>query len=511
MPTSPEVGSARAPSRPPGTRLSKSKFLSGLQCLKRLYLEVHAPELATEPDVHQQAILDMGTEVGELARRRFSGGVLVDADHRHPAEALRRTAELLADPSVPAVFEGAFEYDRVLVRVDVLERVRFEANGVPQWRLVEVKSSTRVKDIHVEDLALQTYVLIGAGVALAESSLLHINTQYVYQGGELDLDQLFALQDLTAAVGGRQSDVMARLDTMKAFLAEPAPPSIEPDGHCHSPYECPFWSHCTRDKPDRWIFHLPGGTRTFQQLAQRGVETIDEIPQGFTLTIPQRRMKEQVEWVGPGLKALLESVRYPVHHLDFETFMPAIPKFAGTRPYQAIPTQWSNHIEMEDGRVRHDEYLCADSRDPRPELVETILESVGQEGSICVYSAYERAILEGLAEAFPAFARDLRRMTARLWDLLPVIRGHYYHPGFQGSYSIKAVLPALLPELGYGDLEIQEGGVAAQAYARMVFVETDWVERERLRTALLRYCERDTLAMLELRRALLDKARDQRG
>ncbi|HYL81185.1 MAG TPA: DUF2779 domain-containing protein, partial [Candidatus Acidoferrum sp.] len=197
---------------------------------------MHSPDLATKPDEQQQAILDMGTEVGELARQRFPGGVLVEADHRHPTEALRRSAELLADPSVPAIFEGAFEHDRVLVRVDILERVRSEPGGAPQWRLIEVKSSTRVKDIHIDDLALQTYVLTGAGVELAGSWLLHINTQYVYQGGEVDLERLFALHELTKTVEGRQSDVMARLDTMRAILPEPSPPTIEPDGHCHSPY-----------------------------------------------------------------------------------------------------------------------------------------------------------------------------------------------------------------------------------------------------------------------------------
>jgi predicted RecB family nuclease len=182
-----------------------------------------------------------------------------------------------------------------------------------------------------------------------------------------------------------------------------------------------------------------------------------------------------------------------------------------TRPYQTVPTQWSNHIETEDGQVLHHEFLSTDPRDSRSDLIEALLESVGGEGSICVYSPYERAILEALADAFPKFAGDLRRVTERLWDLLPVVRGQYYHPGFQGSFSIKAVLPALLPELGYDDLEIREGGVAAQVYGRMVFEETDWVEKLRLREALLRYCERDTLAMLRLRHVLLEKARSLKG
>jgi predicted RecB family nuclease len=487
--------------RPPGIRLSKSKFLSGLQCHKRLYLEIHHRELASEPDEQTQAILDMGTAVGEEARKRFPDGVLVEADHLHPAEALKRTAELLGDPSVPAIFEGAFEFDQVLVRVDILERV-----GPDAWRLIEVKSSTRVKDVYLDDLAIQSYVLTGAGVALAGVGLMHINNQYVYPGGELDLGQLFACQDLAAPVSGRLAEVPARLAGMKMMLTEPSAPAIEPDAHCHQPYDCPFWDHCTKDKPARWIYHLPGGERTFQQLAAQGIQTIDDIPPGFKLSILQRRVKDNVEWIGPRLKAMLQTVRYPVHHLDFETFMPAIPKFPLTRPYQTIPTQWSNHIQTEEGAVYHHEYLCRDPKDPREELAVKLLESLGREGSICVYSAYEQAILKSLADTLPALRSELEQVLARLWDLLPVIQEQYYHPEFEGSFSIKSVLPALVPSLGYGDLDIQEGGVAAQHYYRMVFEETDWVEKERLRDALLNYCRRDSLAMLELRRTLFSKA-----
>jgi len=490
-------------------RLSKSKYLSGLQCHKRLYLEIHQRELASEPDEHTQAILDMGTMVGEEARKRFPGGVLVEADHRHPTEALKRTAELVADPSVTAMFEGAFEFDRVLVRVDVLERIRQddgEAKGSEAWRLIEVKSSTRVKDVHLDDLAIQSHVLAGAGIALAGVGLMHIDNHYLYPGGELDLERLFALQDVTALVAERLEKVPDRLTAMKTMLAGPSAPAIEPDSHCHQPYDCPFWEHCTKDKPDRWIHRLPGGERAFQQLAAQGIQTIDEIPAGFKLSLIQRRVKDNVEWVGPRLYAMLRTVRHPIHHLDFETFMPAIPKFPLTRPYQAIPTQWSNHIEAEDGSVRHHEYLCTTPTDPREELAVTLLESLGREGSICVYSSYERAILKSLAEALPLLKRELEQAMGRLWDLLPVIQEQYYHPQFEGSFSIKSVLPALVPSLGYEDLDIREGGMAALHYYRMVFEETDWVEKERLREALRRYCQRDTLAMVELRKALAAKA-----
>ncbi len=488
------------------TRLSKSKFLSGLQCPKRLYLEIRAPELATEPDAQTQAILEMGTSLGELARQRYPGGVLVDADHRHAAEALRRTAELLHDPKVPTIFEGAFEFEQVLIRVDILERVSLGQDGACAWRLVEVKSSARVKDVHLDDLALQTHVLTGAGLAVSASCLMHINTRYVYSGGEVDLSALFCIRDLTREVAVKQPEVPARLSGMRTMLLAPLPPAIEPDGHCHTPYECRFWDHCTKDKPARWVFHLPGGERVVQQLIGRGIETIDEIPPTFRLTTVQRRMKDNVEWISPRLEAALQAVRYPVHHLDFETFMPAVPRFPMTKPYQAIPTQWSNHIEIEAGELRHAEYLRTDANDPREELALALLESVGKEGSICVYSAYERSMLERLAESLPTLRSELHLVIRRLWDLLPVIRDHYYHPEFRGSFSIKSVLPVLMPELSYGDLEIQEGGLAGRFYDRMVFQETDWVERVRIQEALLKYCERDTLAMVEIRRVLLAKA-----
>nr|MBI3614218.1 DUF2779 domain-containing protein [Nitrospirota bacterium] len=180
-------------------------------------------------------------------------------------------------------------------------------------------------------------------------------------------------------------------------------------------------------------------------------------------------------------------------------------------PYQTIPTQWSNHIETEEGRVRHEAYLCRDPDDPREEFAATLLESLGREGSICVYSDYERTVLQRLAEALPSLRADLMQAMARLWDLLTIVKDHYYHPAFAGSFSIKSVLPALVPALSYEDLEIREGGTAARAYQQMVFEETDWVEKERLREALLQYCERDTLAMLAVRKALAARAMEARN
>jgi predicted RecB family nuclease len=508
MTESHDVSSAPAAAPP---RLSKSKFIAGLQCLKRVYLEVHRPQLATPPDPSTQAMLDMGTEIGVLAQRRFPGGAIVTAGYRQREAALAQTAALLEDPTVPAIFEAALQYDDVLVRVDILERVPAEEGQPSAWRLIEVKSSTRVKDVHLDDLAVQSHVLSGAGLTLAGTCLMHIDTGYFYNGGDVDLQELFAIEDLSEAVAGRRALVPDRLAAMKAALLEPEPPVIEPDHHCHSPYECPFWAHCTHEKPARWIYHLPGAKQIVNRLVQQGITTIDEIPEGTTLSLAQRRVKDNIEWVSPKLAAELQSVRYPVHHLDFETVMLAVPRFSSTRPYQSIPVQWSNHIELESGELLHQEFLHSDPTEPRRRWAEALIESLGEKGSICVYSAYEEAMMRQLAESFPEFRSAFSAIIKRLWDLHPIIKNHYYHPAFQGSYSIKSVLPAVVPSMGYDDLTIKEGGQAASAYYRMVFVETDWIEQATIRDALLRYCARDTMAMVELRRVLQQKTGQSRS
>lgn len=491
----------------PTPRLSKSKFLAGLQCHKRVYLEVRHPQLASEPDASTQAMLDMGTEIGERARCLFPGGVLIAESYRQREAALVHTAAVIDELTAPAIFEGAFQHDGVLVRTDILQRASGEAVGQAAWRLIEVKSSSKVKDIHLDDLAIQRYVLQGAGVNVVETCLMHINTQYLYQDGDIDLEALFTLENVSEAVAGRGIEVPDRLAAMKTAVAQAEPPSVEPDRHCHIPYECPFWAHCTKDKPARWVYHLPGSKQVVSQLLEQGITTIDEIPDSTKLTLVQRRVKDNVEWISHKLGAVLESVRYPVHHVDFETVMLAIPRFPSTRPYQALPVQWSNHIEFESGELQHQEFLHVEASDPRSQLAEALIESLGQAGSICVYSPYERSVLEQLAEALPSFRAPLHTLLKRIWDLFPIIRDHYYHPAFGGSYSIKSVLPAVVPTLGYADLAIQEGGQAASEYYRMVFVETDWIERAKIQEALRHYCKRDTLAMVELRRALREKAK----
>ncbi|MCS6897233.1 MAG: DUF2779 domain-containing protein, partial [Nitrospira sp.] len=471
-------------------QLSKSKYLAGLQCRKRLYLEVYHPDLATPPAPAARAALDMGTEIGMQARRLFPGGLLINEGPRQRDQALARTVSAMADPTVPAVFEGAFQHEGIFVRVDILERLEAPSNGRSSWRLIEVKSSSRVKDVHLNDVAIQSAVVQGNGISLSALCVMHVNTEYVYEGGEVNMSRLFTLKDVTAAVADRLCEIPRQVASLKAVLQESKPPDIEPGRHCHNPYACPFWNHCTHDKPVRWIYYLPGSKEVSARLAEQGVSTIDDIPAGATLSPSQRLVKENVEWISPGLRKALQTIRYPVHHLDFETVMLAVPRFPFTRPYQSIPVQWSNHIETEPACLTHQEFLHTEPTEPRKRWAEALIESLGCEGSICVYSPYEEAMMRQLVEAFPEFRSAFQPLFKRLVDLHQIIKDHYYHPRFNGSYSIKSVLPAMVPSLGYRDLAIQSGGQAAAEYYRMVFVETDWVERAAIRDALLRYCQR---------------------
>jgi hypothetical protein len=480
-------------------RLSKSRFMAGLQCHKRLYLELYAPDLAAETDAATQARFDAGTEVGEVARQRFPGGRLLAQDHKHHAAAEKETRRLLADPGVPTLYEAAFRHDDVAVRTDILVRQR---RGT--FDLIEAKSTTGWKEQHVPDLAVQLYVLEGAGVQVGHAYLMHLNRDYVYGGGDYDLGELFACADLTEQVRALQPDVVTALSAMRQPLRAEDPPPIPTGPHCTSPYTCEFYNHCHTDRPDYPIEHLPGLREPLvTQLADLDILDIRDIPPDFMgLTALQVRARDVLQsgnrYHDPAITEALAKVQFPVHFLDFETFAPALPVFVGTRPYQTIPFLWSDHVLSGDGQVTHHEFLHDVSDDPRRPFAESLLEVASEGGSIVVYSSFEATRLRELEALFPDLAPELGQLRARLFDLLPVVRTHVYDEAFRGSFSIKAVLPALVPHLDYNDLEIGGGLLASLAYEELRKPSTPADRTAELRANLLAYCRRDTEAMLEL-------------
>jgi hypothetical protein len=239
------------------------------------------------------------------------------------------------------------------------------------------------------------------------------------------------------------------------------------------------------------------------------IQDISDIPDSYYLTDLQERMKRCVvdndEFISRRLHGQLTNVEYPIHFLDFETVNPAIPRYANTRPYQIIPFQWSDHILHKDGTIEHKEYLCDDDKDPREDFVRTLLDTLGKKGTIYIYTAYEKGIITRLAEHFPQFRNDLLLIPKRFRDLCAIVRNNFYDPGFYGSFSLKSVLPVLVPDMDYESLSIQEGNQASFEFLRMLDPSATPEEKQRIKQALLEYCGYDTLAMVKLRDNLLER------
>jgi len=450
-------------------------------------------------------MLAVGTEVGVAARLLVPGGALVEEGSDRHAEAVERTRHLIADPAVPAIFEAAFAFDRVLMRADLLERL---PNGA--WRLGEVKSTTRVKPEHLHDLAIQAYVIAGSGLIVEQMELVHVDTSYVRGENPIDWQGYFRREDVTAEVRDLLPSMPERVAVMHTILGAPVAPEIRPSSHCFSPFECEFWDRCTGNKPADWIINLPRlKTAMFAELDANGVESMRDIPPDFPLTPAQRRVVDAVvsglEFISDELPEALAPLGPPVSYLDFETFSPAIPLYAATRPYQRIPFQWSLHHDDGTGDVRHFEFLAAGDADPRREFAETLIQAISRTaGPVIVYSPFEATVLRDLAVVLPDLSGSLLALIDRMVDLLPIIRRHVTHPEFLGSNSIKVVAPALVPGFTYDDLEgVADGNDASAVFYRLASDKSlSSADRARNRQALLEYCGRDTLALMYVHRRL---------
>jgi predicted RecB family nuclease len=477
--------------------ISKSKYMAGVQCLKRLYWQVHEPELGGVPDATAVAIMEQGREVGKLARQLFAGGV--EVPFGDPEQAIRITRELIANPEVPAIFEAAFENGGVLIRVDILHRRR---DG--RWRLIEVKSTASPKEEHLDDVAIQHRVVSRCGLDLASSCLAHVNRSYVFQGGSIDVRRFFKIRNLTRRVQRLQPKLTFQLRSELRVLVMPKAPDIPPGPHCTNPVTCEFFDRCNPPLPDDHIGYLPRlHASAEEELEEIGVKSIRDVPDDFELTEIQRRAATCVQtgesWFNPELGVVLRSLRYPLYFMDFESVNPAVPRFPGMRPYDQLPFQWSVHVLRQPGaEPEHYEFLATDASDPRREFVESLCNALGESGNIVVYSAFESQRLAELAAYFPEFAGRIEQLQARLWDLLPVIRNNVYHPAFMGSYSVKFVLPALVPDLTYEGMKVGNGQEAGLAWESLVRGNLGEAERQSIRGALLSYCGLDTLAMVRL-------------
>lgn len=478
--------------------LTKLKYLNGLQCHKRLWYEKNYPGRATATSRSQQRIIDQGRELGELARERFPGGRLIDT--RDPVESVEQTQAAM-NSGIPYIFEASFIFNDIWVRCDILKK------DSDSWKIIEIKSSTKVKEeeYHLDDLAIQKHVLAGQGVPISGTQLMLINNkECVYP----DLSNLFVTEDVTDQVDQLMDDVPNNIETFKTMLAADVEPEVPIGRHCDKPHTCPFKDHCWEDVPEHSIFTIPRLTADrLAELVEGDILSIRDLPDDFPLTGNQRAhvdmvLNDQPEIDNEAIRRLLSELEYPIYFFDFETFNPAIPRFEGMRSYQQFPFQYSCHILQSDGSLTHHEYLHTDTTDPRLPLVESLLDHISDEGSVVVYSAaFERRILEDLAEFSPEHSEALQSIISRLWDQLVLFRNHYKHPEFYGSASLKDVLPVLVPSLSYEDLDIQEGNDAQAVWDEMINTRNEEA-RNNMINNLIAYCEMDTLATVEIHKAL---------
>lgn len=488
------------------TGISKSKFMAGVQCLKRLYLQVHHPELAPAPPGSTLAMLQQGREVGIMARGAFHGGVLVNTGDQGLATSIGRTTKLLTDPDVHAIFEGAFEYNNVIVRTDILAR------GPAGWRLIEVKSSTDLKDHYAYDVGIQKHILNALGLQVSPW-LMHLNRDYIYDGHHYELGQLFILRSMDKEVAKLEDQLPGLLQAQREALTKTVPPFIEPGPQCTTPIRCEFYDYCNLPLPEDHVSLLPGMTSgKAEQLIAKGINSALEIPPDYDLTERQQRACQCIQnrrtHISKDLRGALNKMVYPLFFADFESISPAIPRYAGMGPFSHIPFQWSVHSQRQPGAVvEHHEFLAEGGRDPRRAFLTSLLEVLGTKGHIVVYNrAFESRRLSDLARWLPEYADSITKVQARLWDLLDVVRKNVYHPGFRGSFSLKSVLPALIPDMTYEGMEVSQGVEAGLAWEKLLGGNLSQSEKLRLRIALLEYCHQDTLAMVRLLDYLLTHA-----
>lgn len=477
------------------TGLSKSRLISWRQCPKRLWLEVNRPDLRViTPDLERR--FQVGHQVGAIAQDLENNGLLIEHETNLTA-ALQATREALSQYPARPLFEPAFQHDGLLVRIDLL---------VPQgagFQLVEVKSTGSVKEYHIVDAAIQAWVAAQAGVPVDEVCIGHVNTGFVYPGNA-DYRGLITKAPITEDIAPHLEEVPRWVAGARETLAGEQP-AIEAGGHCTDPFECPFLGHCSPAQPEYPVGLLPdrAGKSLARQLLSEGYEDLREVPAERMPTAPLQRVHRitvsGMAEIGPGAAECINALAWPRYYLDFETIAFTVPIWTGTRPFQALPFQWSCHGESNTGELFHREFLDISGEPPMRRFAESLVETLGSSGPILVYSPYEKRILNELANTYPDLAPALLALAGRLVDLLPVTKQHYYHPDMKGSWSIKAVLPTVAPDLDYASLgEVQDGTSAQFAYLELIDPDIENDRKQQLETQLREYCKLDTLALVRL-------------
>jgi len=482
------------------SRLSKSTFIRGLQCEKSLYLYKHHYRLKDSTPPLLQAVFDQGTNIGILAQELFPNGVDTSPEsHFNMVESVEKTRDFIFQGQT-IIYEATFLYNEVLAALDILVK---DEEG---WKAYEVKSSTKVSEIYIKDAAIQYYTITNSGIDLKDISIVHINNQYT-KDGELDIHQLFTIESVYDQVLDYLPRIPNEVRRLKNVIESPEIPQVDIGPYCSDPYDCDFKGTCWKHIPEYSVFDISrlNSDKKFD-LFNQGIVTLDQIDLSQVDLNPNQVLQVQSELSRSThidideIRNFTSELSYPLYFLDFETISPAVPIYDGSRPYQQLVFQYSLHFqETSTSETEHREYLAVPTEDPRIGFIEQLIHDCGSNGDILVYNiGFERGKLNDLINVFPKYSVDLSRIVNRLRDLMiPFQQKWYYTPEMRGRYSIKSVLPALVPELSYNDLDIKEGGTASNTFLSMVNGTFEG-DVEKTRKQLLEYCKMDTQAMVKI-------------
>ena len=495
-------------SKPDEFRLSKSKFCSGAQCPKMLWLKKYRPDLFDD-SVINAAVIATGNDVGDLAMGLFGDYIEVPYD-KDLSKMIEGTKELM-NKGVENIAEASFTYDGLFCSVDILKN-----KGDKHVEIYEVKCATEVHEQYYPDVAFQNYVLKQLGYIVDRVCLVHINNQYV-RHGDLDINQLFTIEDLTNDAEALYSSVENSIKELREYVKNPDEPDMVLGKYCFSPYECGFWDHCSECLPHPNVFNLMGmqkrtklkcynlGLISYESLLAEGKIANDKAKQ--QIMHETYDMPDEIDRAA--ISAFLDKLTYPMYFLDFESFFPAIPRYDDSKRYQQICFQYSLHyIEEKGGELKHKEFLAYPGKDPRRELCESLCRDIPMDVCTLAYNkTFEQTRIKEMAAIFPDLEEHLMNIFDNMKDLMvPFRERRFYCREMHGSYSIKYVLPALFPNdpaLDYHNLEgVHNGGEAADTFLRMEKMTKD--ELERYRGYLLKYCGLDTFAMVKIWQKLLE-------
>ncbi|MDH5782247.1 MAG: DUF2779 domain-containing protein [Candidatus Bathyarchaeota archaeon] len=454
-------------------------------------------QVSETPALGEKFRMEQGLEIGRRARKIYPEGVLIDDPDL--ASASKKTKGLMGDSSISTIFEGTFLVNNFVAKADILKRKNDDS-----WHMIEVKSSVIDKAEFIDDMAYTTMVIDSSGSNISNISLMLVSKDFRLG---MKNKALFVEIDHTEEVQDRVEKFKPFWEPVEKITRMPEKPEPKLCFECRG---CGLFKECLGRDIENHIFDIPRLSQSkFDKLTESGINCIEDIPDEFSLTQNQDRVKNCVKSKKPfirnELKNELGRISWPASFLDFETVMTAMPLYPDIAPYTQIPTQYSIHKCSEPGHIiDHLHYLADPSKDCRREIAEHLITYLKGEGSIIAYSDFEKRIIANLGSTFPDLSEELNLLINRLVDLNAIVRKNFYHPEFHGSTSIKTVLPILVPDISYDELKIADGDSASAAFAYLALGKYENTEVESVRSCLLEYCKQDTLAEVRLHQRLCE-------